>query len=199
MTQGVGRLIAVGLVVSATMSTSGVTSAETTPGGADVAVAKRVVFERALAAAHLRALPGAAVVETVPLRREHCRAYPEQIAASPTLADACRGGTFGSHGADHHCLAAAGLFTNDLLFGFYTAAMGFFVTCFDIDLALACFGVIAGVGIPPGGFGPGFAADGKCFGATTPWVSRRVQSYTGVVGVNTLLGGPEVAIFPLSY
>lgn len=193
------RFLAAVLALGALISASGPATAGPAPSVRSVAEAGREVQDRSLEAAGRHDIPGAVPVRTVPLDAGHCRDYPEVIASSPEMSEACRLGQFGSAERRSHCVASAGLFTTDLIFGFYVASMGFFVNCLNQEAVLACFGVIAGVGVPPGGYGPGLPKGSGCFGSTTPWVSRRTQSYTAVVGVSTLFGGLEIGFFPLSY
>jgi hypothetical protein len=198
MRRRVRLLVTAGLVLG-TLASSGPATATQAPSGEAVATAKQEVYGRAFVVASRHEIPGVVPVETVPLTAQHCRDHAQLFASSPELERACRLGEFGHGTEDAHCIASAGLLTRDLIFGFYVASMGFFTTCFGEDLVLACFGVIAGVGVPPGGYGPGLPNGSDCFGSTTPWLSRKTQSYTAVVVVHGLLGGPEVAFFPLSY
>ena len=191
------RIIAGLLLVGSLASTAGTASAAPASRADTIAAAKQATYERAVAAASAQ-LPGAVRIELVPLRAEHCQTYAEAVAASPVLADACRNGTFVKGGTRSHCIASAGLFVTNLPFSFYVASMGFFANCFN-DSPLACFGVIAGAGAPPGGYGPGLPGDGGCFGGTTPWLSRKTQTYTAVVGLATLFGGTEIGFFSFSY
>ena len=190
------RTVVAAAVAAMVIGTPSAALAGETPSHLDGATA--AVQAAALRGAAEGDIPGAVSAEFRPLQAADCEAYPDLVAHDPVVASACASGRFTEAARRTHCTATAGIYATDLPFGFYIGSMGFFASCLE-DLLLACFGIITGVGAPPGGYGPGLPSQNTCFGSTTPWVSRHTQSYTAVVVAHTLIAGPSIAVFTLSH